>query len=65
MALGALETLAGTGRTIGVITHVAGVAERVERVLHVTKGPGGSTIQVLNESTSTALARSATAEIVS
>ncbi|MEW6280556.1 MAG: SbcC/MukB-like Walker B domain-containing protein, partial [Candidatus Eremiobacterota bacterium] len=44
-ALSALESLAGTGRMIGVISHVSGVAERLERVLRVVKTPQGSRLE--------------------
>lgn len=46
-ALDALENLAGSGRLIGVISHVGAVAERLERVLRVTRTPAGSVVQEL------------------
>lgn len=43
-ALDALENLAGSGRLIGVISHVGAVAERLERVLRVERTPQGSQV---------------------
>lgn len=40
----ALERLADSGRTVGIITHVTELAERIDRHLVVTPGPQGSTI---------------------
>jgi exonuclease SbcC len=41
-ALGALERRAGQGRLVAVVSHVKEVADRIESVLEVTKGPSGS-----------------------
>ncbi|HEY8545161.1 MAG TPA: SbcC/MukB-like Walker B domain-containing protein, partial [Acidimicrobiales bacterium] len=41
-AIDALEARAGQGRLVAVISHVAGLAERIEDVLGVRAGPGGS-----------------------
>lgn len=46
-ALGALERLAQNGRIIGVISHVEAVAQRLETVWRVDKGPSGSSLRVL------------------
>lgn len=46
-ALDALEKLAQTGRVIGVISHVGGVAERLETVWQVVKTPAGSEIRTV------------------
>ncbi len=48
-ALSALETIAQSGRTIGVISHVSVMAERIEQVWNVTKTPLGSQIQIMSE----------------
>jgi exonuclease SbcC len=48
-ALSALETIAQSGRTIGVISHVSVMAERIEQVWNVTKTPLGSQIQIVSE----------------
>ncbi len=48
-ALSALETIAQGGRTIGVISHVSVMAERIEQVWIVTKTPLGSQIQIVSE----------------
>ena len=48
VALSALETLQGTGKTIGIISHVEALKERVGTQINVRKGTGGtSTLQVL------------------
>ena len=48
VALSALETLQGTGKTIGIISHVEALKERVSTQINVRKGAGGvSTLQVL------------------
>jgi exonuclease SbcC len=47
-ALDALENLAGSGRLIGVISHVSAVAERLERALQVSRTPQGSQVQELS-----------------
>jgi len=41
----AIEQLGGDGRTVGVITHVADLAERLPARLIVTKSPRGSTVE--------------------
>ncbi|MGE0494680.1 MAG: AAA family ATPase [Vulcanimicrobiota bacterium] len=46
-ALDALESLAQSGRLIGLISHVAGVAERIETVWRVVKTPTGSRVEAL------------------
>ncbi|MBI3929522.1 MAG: SMC family ATPase [Armatimonadetes bacterium] len=46
-ALDALETLAGSGRMIGIISHVPTIAERIEKVWQVVKTPQGSCIEDL------------------
>ncbi|MCR5886821.1 AAA family ATPase [Hymenobacter sp. J193] len=48
VALSALEMLQGTGKTIGIISHVEALKERVTTQINVRKGAGGvSTLQVL------------------
>ena len=48
VALSALEMLQGTGKTIGIISHVEALKERVSTQINVRKGVGGvSTLQVL------------------
>ncbi|MCB2377791.1 AAA family ATPase [Hymenobacter sp. BT635] len=41
VALSALETLQGTGKTIGIISHVEALKERVSTQISVRKGAGG------------------------
>ncbi|TGE25380.1 hypothetical protein E5K00_09380 [Hymenobacter aquaticus] len=41
VALSALETLQGTGKTIGIISHVEALKERVTTQINVRKGAGG------------------------
>ncbi|UOQ74696.1 AAA family ATPase [Hymenobacter cellulosilyticus] len=41
IALSALETLQGTGKTIGIISHVEALKERVSTQINVRKGAGG------------------------
>ncbi len=41
----AIEELGATGRMVGIISHVADLAERVPVRFEVTKGPGTSTIE--------------------
>ncbi|UOR03854.1 AAA family ATPase [Hymenobacter aerilatus] len=41
VALSALETLQGTGKTIGIISHVEALKERVSTQINVRKGAGG------------------------
>ncbi|GAA4004422.1 AAA family ATPase [Hymenobacter fastidiosus] len=48
IALTALETLQGTGKTIGIISHVEALKERVSTQINVRKGAGGvSTLRVV------------------
>ncbi|WBA42191.1 AAA family ATPase [Hymenobacter canadensis] len=48
IALSALEMLQGTGKTIGIISHVEALQERVSTQISVRKGAGGiSSLQVL------------------
>ncbi|GAB3289304.1 AAA family ATPase [Hymenobacter tenuis] len=48
VALSALELLQGTGKTIGIISHVEALKERVTTQINVRKGAGGiSTLRVL------------------
>jgi len=47
-AISALEERAKAGRLIGVISHVPTVAERIDTVLEVRHGVGGSTIDILS-----------------
>ncbi|MFD2784163.1 AAA family ATPase [Hymenobacter rubripertinctus] len=48
VALSALEMLQGSGKTIGIISHVEALKERVGTQINVRKGAGGvSTLQVL------------------
>ncbi|TYZ07582.1 AAA family ATPase [Hymenobacter lutimineralis] len=48
VALSALEMLQGTGKTIGIISHVEALKERVTTQISVRKGAGGiSSLQVL------------------
>ncbi|MCA8831157.1 SbcC/MukB-like Walker B domain-containing protein [Hymenobacter pini] len=48
VALSALELLQGTGKTIGIISHVEGLKERISTQISVKKGAGGiSSLQVL------------------
>ena len=41
IALTALEMLQGTGKTIGIISHVEALKERVSTQINVRKGAGG------------------------
>lgn len=56
-ALDALEELATSGRMIGVISHVGLVAERIEKVWHVTRTPEGSRLEDLQPHHRARLAR--------
>jgi exonuclease SbcC len=48
VALSALEMLQGTGKTIGIISHVEALKERVTTQINVRKGAGGtSSLQVI------------------
>ena len=44
---GAIEELASAGRMIGVVTHVADLAERMPAQFRVTKGPSTSTVELV------------------
>ncbi|MCE7870686.1 SMC family ATPase [bacterium CPR1] len=57
-ALDALENLAGSGRLIGVISHVGAVAERLERILRVSRTPQGSVVEEVSGSARDEAARS-------
>jgi exonuclease SbcC len=49
MAVDALETLQGRGRKVGVITHVAGMMERIAVQIRVEKrGSGRSVVRVVD-----------------
>ncbi|WP_400191735.1 AAA family ATPase [Hymenobacter sp. B81] len=48
VALSALETLQGSGKMVGIISHVEALKERVSTQIHVRKGAGGvSSIRVM------------------
>ena len=48
VALSALENLQGTGKTIGIISHVEALKERVSTQINVRKGVGGvSSLQII------------------
>ncbi|UOG76265.1 AAA family ATPase [Hymenobacter tibetensis] len=48
VALSALETLQGTGKTVGIISHVEALKERVSTQINVRKGVGGiSSLQIV------------------
>ncbi|GAA4374275.1 AAA family ATPase [Hymenobacter koreensis] len=48
VALSALETLQGSGKMIGIISHVEALKERVSTQIHVRRGAGGiSTLRVV------------------
>jgi DNA repair protein SbcC/Rad50 len=47
-AISALEERAKSGRLIGVISHVPTVAERIDTVLEIRHGVGGSTVNLLS-----------------
>ena len=47
-AIEALSTVAGSGRMVGVISHVGAVAEQIDDVLAVTRDPGGSRVTWLS-----------------
>ena len=44
---GAIEELASTGRMIGIVTHVADLAERMPARFEVSKGPVTSTVELV------------------
>ncbi len=59
-AIDALSMVAGTGRMVGVISHVAAVAEQIDDVLAVTRGATGSQVTWLSRAQRQELARSDT-----
>ena len=59
-AIEALSQVAGTGRMVGVISHVGAVAERIDAVLAVTRGATGSRATWLSRAQRQELARSDT-----
>ncbi|MEM7324693.1 MAG: SMC family ATPase [Actinomycetota bacterium] len=44
---GAIEELASTGRMIGIVTHVGDLADRMPARFEVTKGPAGSSVELI------------------
>ena len=44
---GAMEELASNGRMIGIVTHVADLAERMPAQFRVTKGPATSSVELV------------------
>ena len=59
-AIEALSLVAGTGRMVGVISHVGAVAEQIDDVLAVTRGATGSQVTWLSRAERQELARSDT-----
>ena len=59
-AIEALSLVAGTGRMVGVISHVGAVAEQIDDVLAVTRSPTGSRVTWLTRAERQELARSDT-----
>lgn len=59
-AIEALSTVAGTGRMVGVISHVGAVAEQIDDVLAVTRGTTGSRVTWLSRAQRREVARSDT-----
>ena len=59
-AIEALSQVAGTGRMVGVISHVGAVAEQIDDVLAVTRGATGSRVTWLSRAQRQELARSDT-----
>ena len=59
-AIEALSQVAGTGRMVGVISHVGAVAEQIDDVLAVTRGAKGSRVTWLSRAQRQELARSDT-----
>ena len=57
-AIEALSMVAGTGRMVGVISHVGAVAEQIDDVLAVTRSATGSQVTWLSRSQRQELARS-------
>ena len=56
-AIEALSQVAGTGRMVGVISHVGAVAEQIDDVLAVTRGATGSRVAWLSRAQRQELAR--------
>ncbi len=56
-AIEALSMVAGTGRMVGVISHVGAVAEQIDDVLAVTRGATGSKVTWLSRAQRQELAR--------
>ncbi|MEM7274655.1 MAG: SbcC/MukB-like Walker B domain-containing protein, partial [Actinomycetota bacterium] len=46
---GAIEELASTGRMIGIVTHVGDLAERMPARFEVSKGPTGSSVELVGQ----------------
>ena len=59
-AIEALSMVAGTGRMVGVISHVGAVAEQIDDVLAVTRGAAGSRVAWLSRAQRRDVARSDT-----
>ena len=59
-AIEALSLVAGTGRMVGVISHVGAVAEQIDEVLAVTRSATGSRVTWLSRTERQELARSDT-----
>ena len=57
-AIESLSLVAGTGRMVGVISHVGAVAEQIDDVLAVTRGVSGSQVTWLSRAQRQELARS-------
>ena len=57
-AIESLSLVAGTGRMVGVISHVGAVAEQIDDVLAVTRGAKGSQVTWLSRAQRQELARS-------
>ena len=57
-AIEALSMVAGTGRMVGVISHVAAVAEQIDDVLAVTRSASGSRVAWLSRAKRQEFARS-------
>lgn len=55
-AVEALASVAATGRLVAVITHLRAVAEQIDHVLSVTRGPTGTQTEWLDPSSRSALA---------
>ena len=48
MALAMLKSQSAVGRSVGIISHVAGLRERIERKIVVTKAGGVSRVEIVN-----------------